>query len=112
DAASIRSEKLKVLRSIRPISPSDAVLGQYEPGQIDDKDVPGYREEPGVAPDSRTETFAALTLHVERWRWQGVPFYLGRGKRMPRRLTDIEIQFRPAPVWLVPTVGADALPRN
>jgi glucose-6-phosphate 1-dehydrogenase len=112
DAAAIRAEKIKVLRSIRPISPDDAVLGQYEPGQIDDKDVPGYREEPGVSPDSRTETFAALTLHLENWRWQGVPFYLRTGKRMPRRLTEIEIKFRRAPVWMFRSVVADELHRN
>jgi glucose-6-phosphate 1-dehydrogenase len=112
DAASIRAEKLKVLRSIRPISPEDAVLGQYEPGQIDGKDVPGYREEPGVSPDSRTETFAALTLHVESWRWQGVPFYLRTGKRMLRRLTEIEIKFRRAPVWMFRSVRHDELHRN
>ena len=100
DADSIRSEKLKVLRSVRPLSPTDAVLGQYEPGEIGGKDAPGYREEPGVAPDSRTETFVALTLHVENWRWQGVPFFLRTGKRMPRRLTEIEIKFRRAPVWM------------
>ncbi len=100
DADSIRSEKLKVLRSLRPLAPTDAVLGQYEPGRIGDKDVPGYREEDGVAPDSRTETFVALTLHLENWRWQGVPFHLRTGKRMPRRLTEIEIKFRRAPVWM------------
>jgi glucose-6-phosphate 1-dehydrogenase len=112
DAASIRAEKLKVLRSIRPISPDDAVLGQYEPGRVGDKDVAGYREEPGVAPDSRTETFAALTLHVESWRWQGVPFYLRTGKRMLRRLTEIEIKFRRAPVWMFRSVRHDELHRN
>jgi len=100
DADSIRSEKLKVLRSVRPLAPTDAVLGQYEPGEVNGGDVPGYREEPGVSPDSRTETFAALTLHLENWRWQGVPFHLRTGKRMPRRLTEIEIKFRRAPVWM------------
>jgi glucose-6-phosphate 1-dehydrogenase len=105
DADSIRAEKLKVLRSARPLAPTDAVLGQYEPGELAGADgrphdVPGYREEPGVAPDSRTETFVAVTLHVENWRWQGVPFFLRTGKRMPRRLTEIEIKFRRAPVWM------------
>jgi glucose-6-phosphate 1-dehydrogenase len=105
DADSIRAEKLKVLRSVRPLAPTDAVLGQYEPGEVAGpdgraRDVAGYREEPGVAPDSRTETFVAVTLHVENWRWQGVPFFLRTGKRMPRRLTEIEIKFRRAPVWM------------
>ena len=100
DADSIRAEKLKVLRSVRPLAPTDAVLGQYEPGEVNGADAPGYRAEPGVSPDSRTETFAALTLHLENWRWQGVPFHLRTGKRMPRRLTEIEIKFRRAPVWM------------
>jgi len=100
DADSIRAEKLKVLRSVRPLAPTDAVLGQYEPGEVNGADVPGYRAESGVTPDSRTETFAALTLHLENWRWQGVPFHLRTGKRMPRRLTEIEIKFRRAPVWM------------
>jgi glucose-6-phosphate 1-dehydrogenase len=104
DADAVRAEKLKVLRAVRPLRPDDAVFGQYEPGRIEGKDgpqdVPGYREEPGVRPDSRTETFAALTLHVENWRWQGVPFHLRTGKRMLRRLTEIEIKFRRAPVWM------------
>jgi glucose-6-phosphate 1-dehydrogenase len=100
DADSIRAEKLKVLRSVRPLSPSDAVLGQYEAGGIGGKAAPGYRAEEGVAPDSRTETFAAVRLRVENWRWQGVPFYLRTGKRMPKRVTEIEIKFRRAPVWM------------
>ena len=100
DADSIRAEKLKVIRSIRPLSAEDAVLGQYERGDVNGKPVPSYREEPGVAPDSRTDTFAALKLNVENWRWQGVPFYLRTGKRLPKRLTEIEIKFRRAPVWM------------
>ena len=112
DASAVRAEKLKVLRSIRPLTPEDAVLGQYEPGLVDGKDVAGYREEPGVAPDSRTETFAALTLQIENWRWQGVPFHLRTGKRMLRRLTEIEIKFRRAPVWMFRGVRAEELHRN
>jgi glucose-6-phosphate 1-dehydrogenase len=100
DAAAVRAEKLKVLRATRPLAPDDAVLGQYEPGELDGAHVPGYREEDGVAPDSRTETFVALTLHLENWRWQGVPFHLRTGKRLPQRLTEIEIKFRRAPVWM------------
>jgi glucose-6-phosphate 1-dehydrogenase len=112
DAASVRAEKLKVLSAVRPLGPDDAVLGQYEPGRIDGKDVLGYREEPDVAPDSRTETFAALTLHVENWRWQGVPFHLRTGKRLLRRTTEIEIKFRRAPVWMFRGQRAEALHRN
>ena len=112
DAAAVRAEKLKVLRSIRPLTPDDAVLGQYEPGRIDDKDAPGYREEPGVDPASRTETFAAMTLHIENWRWQGVPFHLRTGKRLLRRVTEIEIKFRRAPVWMFRSVRGEPGPTS
>jgi glucose-6-phosphate 1-dehydrogenase len=113
DAAAVRAEKLKVLRSIRPLHAEDAVLGQYEAGEVGGEPVAGYRAEPGVDPSSRTETFAALTLHVENWRWQGVPFRLRTGKRLPRRLTEIEIRFRRAPVWMFRTVGTEGeLHRN
>ncbi len=98
DAAAIRAEKVKVLRSIAPLDPDAMVLGQYAAGEIDGKAVPGYRDEPGVAPDSRTETFAALRLDVATWRWQGVPFFLRTGKRLGRRLTRIVVTFRRPPV--------------
>src|SRR6202050_5170251 len=85
EATAVRNEKLKVLQSVRPFTPesvwSDVVRGQYGPGEIDGKAVPGYRQEPGVAPDSATETFVALKLHVDNWRWSGVPFFLRTGKR-------------------------------
>jgi glucose-6-phosphate 1-dehydrogenase len=100
DAEAVRSEKLKVLRATRPLTAADAVLGQYEPGRLESGDVRGYREEHGVSPDSRTETFAALALRVDNWRWQGVSFFLRTGKRLARRLTEIEIKFRRAPVWM------------
>ena len=112
DAASVRAEKLKVLRAVRPLGAEDAVLGQYEAGPVGEDIVPAYRAEEGVAPDSRTETFAAVTLHVENWRWQGVPFRLRTGKRLPKRLTEIEIKFRRAPVWMFRTVGTEELRRN
>ena len=112
DAASIRAEKIKALRAVRPIGADEVVFGQYGPGEVAGKDVPGYREEPGVAPGSRTETFVALRLHLDNWRWQGVPFYLRTGKRMARRLTEIEIKFRRAPVWMFRSVGAEGLARN
>ncbi|MBI3988756.1 MAG: glucose-6-phosphate dehydrogenase [candidate division NC10 bacterium] len=100
EADAIRYEKVKVLRSISPIRPEDVVFGQYERAPMDDGDVPGYREEPGVAPDSTTETFVALRLEIANWRWQGVPFYLRTGKRLPRRLTQIVVTFRYPPVSL------------
>jgi glucose-6-phosphate 1-dehydrogenase len=112
DASSIRAEKIKALRAIAPISPADAVLGQYYAGQIDGKDVAGYREEPGVAVNSRTETFAAIRVHLENWRWQGVPFYLRTGKRLDKRVTEIEVKFRRAPVWMFRSMHQEELHRN
>ncbi len=111
----LRDEKSKVLRSIRPF-PVDqldrlAVRGQYGPGSIDGKPKPGYREEKGVAPDSRVETFAALKMFVDNWRWQGVPFYLRSGKRLARRLTEIAVHFKPVPHLLFePLKPTDILP--
>jgi len=100
EAEAIRDEKAKVLRSITAIQPEDVVFGQYTGGKIDGKDVPGYREEPGVDPNSETETFVALRLEIDNWRWQGVPFYLRTGKRLPRRLTQIAVTFRRPPVCM------------
>src|SRR5271168_1643841 len=101
DATSVRNEKIKVLQSMRPLTKESVwksvVRGQYGPGNIDGKAVAGYRREPGVKPDSATETFVALKLHVDNWRWQGVPFYLRTGKRLARGLTEIAIQFKQAP---------------
>jgi glucose-6-phosphate 1-dehydrogenase len=112
DASAIRAEKIKALRAIAPISPADAVLGQYYGGKIDGKDVIGYREEPGVASNSRTETFAAIQLHIENWRWQGVPFFLRTGKRLGKRVTEIEVKFRRAPVWMFRAMHQEELHRN
>jgi glucose-6-phosphate 1-dehydrogenase len=106
EADQIRNEKVKVLRAIRPVTAAAAVFGQYAAGHVDGGAVPGYREEPGVAPDSRTETFAALRLEVQNWRWHGVPFYLRAGKRMARRLTQIVVTFRRPPVMLFPSLHA------
>jgi glucose-6-phosphate 1-dehydrogenase len=100
EASAIREEKVKALRSIAPISPNDAVFGQYTAGRIGGQPVVGYREEPGVSPTSKTETFVALRLSIDNWRWQGVPFYLRTGKRMARRSTEIRVSFRKAPVWM------------
>jgi glucose-6-phosphate 1-dehydrogenase len=100
EASAIREEKVKALRSIAPIGREDAVFGQYTAGRIDGNPVPGYRDEPGVSKTSTTETFVALRLSVDNWRWQGVPFYLRTGKRMARRSTEIRVSFRKAPVWM------------
>lgn len=97
DATSVHDEKIKVLRAICEIKAQDieemAVRGQYGPGQ----NLAGYRDEPRVAKDSKTETYAALKLKIDNWRWAGVPFYLRTGKRMPHRATAVRIQFKPVP---------------
>ena len=100
DADEIRNKKTDVLRAVRPLTANveaSAVRGQYGPGTVEGAPVPGYRAEPGIAPDSVTETFAALRLFVDNWRWQGVPFYLRTGKRLPVKATEALIQFQPAP---------------
>ena len=103
-ADSVRDEKVKVLRAIRSIAPEEVekytVRGQYGPGTANGEPVPGYREEEGIAPDSQTETFVAMQLSVENWRWAGVPFFLRTGKRLPKRVSEIAIQFRSAPLML------------
>ncbi len=96
----IRSEKAKVLRAVSPVRPEDVVYGQYTRGSVGGREVPGYREERGVAPDSVTETFVALKLGIENWRWNGVPFYLVTGKGLPARFTQIAVTFSCPPVWL------------
>ncbi|AQS89525.1 glucose-6-phosphate 1-dehydrogenase [Neoasaia chiangmaiensis] len=93
----VREEKAKLLQAIRVLAPEDYVRGQYTAGSINGADVPGYREEPNVSPDSTTETYAAMKLHVDNWRWGGVPFYLRTGKRMQARQTEIAIFFKQAP---------------
>ncbi len=96
----IRGEKAKVLRAVTPVRPEDVVCGQYTRGTADGQTVPGYRELPGVSPNSETPTFVALKLAIENWRWSGVPFYLVTGKALPSRFTQIAVTFRCPPVWL------------
>lgn len=99
EPTAVRNEKIKVLRSLRPIDrgnvATESVIGQYTAGASEGRVVPGYAEELGRA--SRTETFVALRAHVDNWRWSGVPFYLRTGKRLPARSTEIYIQFRKVP---------------
>ncbi|MBV9405576.1 MAG: glucose-6-phosphate dehydrogenase [Acidobacteriaceae bacterium] len=124
-ADAIRTEKAKVLEAIHLCTPdqarNSAVRGQYGPGEVDGKPVPGYREEPDVAPDSPIETYAALKVSIDNWRWSGVPFYIRTGKRLSRRKTVIAICFKevpgvllrntpiehPAPNWLLIRVQPD-----
>lgn len=100
-ANAIRDEKVKVLQSIRPLTQSDfehtVIRGQYGPGFINGKDVIGYRQEKDVSPSSNIETYLALRLFIDNWRWAGVPFYLRGGKRLPKRGTEIAIIFKDAP---------------
>jgi glucose-6-phosphate 1-dehydrogenase len=107
DADSVREEKVQVLRSIKPMTfaevSSRTVRAQYAAGFVSGQEVPAYRDEPGVAPDSTVETFAAVRLAVDNWRWAGVPFYLRTGKRMTRKLTEVAIQFRPTPHFMFPS---------
>lgn len=111
EADAIRQEKLKVLRSVEDIDLKDVVLGQYQEGTIDGEDVPAYRDEKGVDDHSETSTFAALKLEVSNWRWEGVPFYLRTGKRLPVKRSLIAVTFRRAPVSIFrPFTRFDASP--
>jgi glucose-6-phosphate 1-dehydrogenase len=101
EADEIRNRKVDVLRAIRSVPPDRvstiSVRGQYGPGQIESQPAAGYRQEPDVAADSATETFVALKLFIDNWRWQDVPFYLRTGKRLPARVSEVSVQFRPVP---------------
>jgi glucose-6-phosphate 1-dehydrogenase len=100
-AEALRDEKVKILRAIAPFTRDEVaryvVRGQYGRGWIGEQEVPGYRDDPEVDPESETETFVAARLEIDDWRWAGVPFYLRTGKRLPKRATEIAIQFRPVP---------------
>jgi glucose-6-phosphate 1-dehydrogenase len=101
DTGRVRDEKVKVFRSLRPFPVEKLneyiVLGQYGPGKINAKPVPGYREEPNISPDSLTPTFAKMKVFIDNWRWQGVPFFLTSGKRLAKKITEITIQFKEVP---------------
>ena len=114
-ANDLRDEKVKVLRAIKPIHPEDCeacvVRGQYGAGRINGKDVPAYRDEPNVPKDSVADTYVALKLEIQNWRWSGVPFYIRAGKRMPERVTEINIVFKDVPPILLNQMdGKDAEP--
>ena len=113
-STAVRDERSKLLRSIRPMTPEeiryDSVPGQYGPARIGGQDVPGFLQEPGVRPDSQTDTYAAATFFVENWRWASVPFYVRTGKRLPKRVTEIAIQFKPAPLAIFGAGDGDRSP--
>jgi glucose-6-phosphate 1-dehydrogenase len=116
EADEIRSKKVDVLRAIRPISAEKvqevAVRGQYGAGLMEGQKVPAYRSEPGVASGSSAETFAAIKLSVDNWRWQDVPFYLRTGKRLKAKASEVTIQFRPVPHQSFPKAAALAWQPN
>jgi glucose-6-phosphate 1-dehydrogenase len=116
DATCIRDEKVKVYKSIRAIPPERVeehfVRGQYSAGEANGQKTPGYRAEKGVPPDSRTETFVALKLHVDNWRWSGRPFYLRTGKFLPQKLSEIVVRFRSPPQTLFQTSSAKVYPND
>jgi glucose-6-phosphate 1-dehydrogenase len=116
DAKSVRDEKLKVLRAIRPITMEETdnsvVRGQYGAGFIEGTPVRAYRQEDAVARDSKTETFLAIRAFIDNWRWEGTPFYLRTGKRLPKRTTEIAIQFRAAPHAVFSREAAEGMEPN
>jgi glucose-6-phosphate 1-dehydrogenase len=115
-AGSVRDRKMDALLAVQPIAggdgPPPVVRAQYGSGWVDGREVPGYREEPGVAPGSTTETFVAARLQLDSWRWAGVPFYLRTGKRLPKRTTEIAIQFSRPPLQIFRRVSPTPLTSN
>jgi glucose-6-phosphate 1-dehydrogenase len=115
-ADAVRNEQAKLLHSIQPLNSEDVLMrsvrGQYGEGMLGDERVPGYRNEPGVNPESRTETFVALKLNIDNWRWAGVPFYLRTGKRLAKRHTEIAIQFKRTPFQLFQKAPTHQVQKN
>jgi len=111
DADSIRDEKMKVLRALRPLDPDNlehsAARGQYAAGMIDGKSVIGYRDEPDVNPKSNVDTFAAVKFFIDNWRWADVPFYLRSGKRLGNKISEIAVRFKQIPHRLFGEAGDD-----
>jgi glucose-6-phosphate 1-dehydrogenase len=112
DPASIRTKKAEVFAAMPAVNPADAVRGQYRAGTVQGKAVPGYRHEPDVAADSTVETFAALRIEIDNWRWAGVPFYVRTGKHLSERMTEIAISFKQAPYAAFRDTPVEQLPPN
>ncbi|MEK9136431.1 MAG: glucose-6-phosphate dehydrogenase, partial [Bacteroidota bacterium] len=116
DAQQVRDEKQKVFQAIRQIAPDEVhkftVRGQYAAGTVAGKHVIGYRQEKGVSTESTTETYVAIKFQIDNWRWAGVPFYVRSGKRLPKRVTEIAIQFKKTPHHLFTSLPSDHLDRN
>ncbi|HSM38491.1 MAG TPA: glucose-6-phosphate dehydrogenase [Candidatus Limnocylindrales bacterium] len=115
-AADLRDEKLKVLRGVKPMTAAEVatqtVRGQYVSGWVEGHKLGAYRDEPEVAPDSETETYVAVRLGIESWRWAGVPFYLRTGKALPTRVTEVAVQFKSPPLTLFERAGAPLIDPN
>ncbi|MGH9414456.1 MAG: glucose-6-phosphate dehydrogenase [Terriglobales bacterium] len=118
-AGPVRDEKIKLIKSVRPLLPAGAdnydevaVRGQYGPGTVMGEPVNGYRQEANVAPESDRETFVALKLMIENWRWAGVPFYLRSGKRLPKRVSEVAIQFKSPPFLMFQDVYPETIEAN
>jgi glucose-6-phosphate 1-dehydrogenase len=112
NADAVRAKKTELLQAIHRVSPENAVRGQYDSGVVLGQKVPDYRHEPNVAPDSGTETYVALKLGIDNWRWAGVPFYLRTGKKLSARTTEIAVHFRQAPYALFRDTPVARLPAN
>ncbi len=116
DANAIRDEKVKALRSVRPLQSSElarhVVRGQYTRGEIGGVEVPGYREEEGVSPESNVETYLAIEFDVDNWRWAGVPFYVRTGKRLPHRVTEVALRYKPVPFLPLPPTAVHSVEPN
>ncbi len=97
EGESLRDEKVKLLKAVRPVTAAEIMRGQFK----------GYRQEPGVAADSKVETYAALVLHIDSWRWSGVPFYVRAGKRLPVTATEVVVELKPPPANVFGTLGPD-----
>jgi len=113
EADAIRDEKVKLLRSVRPLGTEGSVVrGQYVAGDVDGHGVCSYRDEQGVAPDSTTETFVALRLEIDNWRWEGVPFYIRTGKRLERRVTEVAVRYKHVPFLPLPPSAIGSIEPN
>jgi glucose-6-phosphate 1-dehydrogenase len=115
-ADAVRDEKVKVLRSIRPLTPERlaevVVRGQYTAGEVEGEAVRGYHDEEGVSPESTTETYLALRVEIDNWRWAGVPFLVRTGKRLPRRVTEIALHYKRVPFLPLPSSAVDSIEPN
>ena len=112
ESSAVRVEKLKVWKAIEPVPLENTARGQYGPGKVDGQDAAGYRQEDRVSPESQTETYAAMKLSIDNWRWAGVPFYIRAAKRLAERVTEVVITFKKAPLDLFGAPGKSQIEQN